>query len=128
MRLKQILRSKRGATLSNAVFFMLIVFSLCTLLTLVAMVGHYQIKLEKNDLLKDVSIDQIGEDYLASAKKGEEFSVTYDKYSYEVLENSLTVWRKNDSSRSAVLYVELSTGAEGVSVVKWQYSLPTKAE
>ena len=115
MKLKQILKSKRGMALENAILFMLIIFSLCTLLTLVAMVGHYQIKLEKNVLLKDVAIDQIGEDYLASVRAGEEFSVTYEQYSYEVLGNSLTVWRKSDSLRSAVLYVELSTGAAGVN-------------
>ena len=128
MKLKRILRSKRGATLSNAVFFMLIIFSLCTLLSLVAITGHYQIKLEKNVLLKDVAIDQIGDDYLASVRAGEEFSVTYEQYSYEVLGNSLTVWRKNDASRTAVLYVEVSTADSNAEVTVWRYSLPTKTE
>ena len=47
MKLKQILKSKRGMALENAILFMLIIFSLCALLTSLTLIGHYQVKIEK---------------------------------------------------------------------------------
>jgi hypothetical protein len=125
--MKQILKSKRGIALESAVLFMLIIFSLCALLTSLSLIGHYQIKIEKTVLLNDVEIDQIGEDYLASLKSGEEkFTESYENYEYKVDGNALTVWRKNDREGVAVLYVEAEVNGEQVDVLKWRYSTPTE--
>jgi hypothetical protein len=125
--MKQILKSKRGIALESAVLFMLIIFSLCALLTSLSLIGHYQLKIEKTVLLNDVEIDQIGEDYLASLKSGEEkFTESYENYEYKVDGNALTVWRKNDRERSTVLYVEAEVNGEQVDILKWRYSSPTK--
>lgn len=129
MKLKQILKSKRGMALENAILFMLIIFSLCALLTSLTLIGHYQVKIEKLTLLNDVEIEQIGEDYLASIEAGEAFTQTYEDYAYEVEGNALTVWRKNDESKLAVLYVEAElTADEELNVKVWRYSLPTQTE
>jgi hypothetical protein len=125
--MKQILKSKRGIALESAVLFMLIIFSLCALLTSLSLIGHYQLKIEKTVLLNDVEIDQIGEDYLASLKSGEEkFTESYENYEYKVDGNALTVWCKNDREGVAVLYVEAEVNGEQVDVLKWRYSTPTE--
>lgn len=127
MILKQILKSKRGIALENAILFMLIIFSLCALLTSLSLIGHYQLKIEETILQNDVEIDQIGEDYLASLKTGEEkFAESYENYAYEVEGTALTVWHKNDRERSTVLYVEAEVNGEQVDILKWRYSSPTE--
>lgn len=131
MKLNNILKNKRGMALENAILFMLIIFSLCALLTSLTLIGHYQVKIEKMTLLQDVEIEQIGEDYLASIQAKEEFTQTYENYAYEVSESgkALTVWRKTDENKTAVLYVEAElTADEKVNVNVWRYSLPTGTE
>ena len=128
MKLTRILKSKRGMALENVILFMLIIFSLCALLTSLTLIGHYQVKIEKTTLLQDVEIDQIGEDYLASVKTGAEFIRIYEKHEYEVSGNALTVWRKNDGSKTAVLYVEAELADGQLNVNAWRYSLPTETE
>lgn len=129
MKFKQLLRSKRGMALENAILFMVIIFSLCALLTSLALIGHYQVKIEKLTLLQDVKIEQIGEDYLASVKAKTTFTQDYENYAYDVSGNALTVWYKTDETKTAVLYVEAElTADEQLKVIKWRYSLPTKTE
>ena len=129
MKLKQILKGKRGMALENAILFMLIIFSFCALLTSLTLFGHFQVKIEKMTLLREVEIEQIGEDYLESVKAKTSFEQTYTDYAYEVSGNTLTVWRKTDEDKKAVLYVEAElTADEEVSVKVWRYSLPTHTE
>lgn len=128
MKLKQILKSRRGMALENAILFMLIIFSLCALLTSLTLLGHYQVKIEKMTLLQDVEIEQIGEDYLASVKAKTTFEQSYTNYAYEVRGNALTVWRKTDENKTAVLYVEAELADEQLNVNVWRYSLPTQTE
>ena len=129
MKLKQILKSKRGMALENAILFMLIIFSLCALLTSLTLIGHYQVKIEKMTLQQDIEIEQIGEDYLASVKAKTSFEQTYANYAYEVSGNALTVWRKTDENKKAVLYVEAElTADEELNVNVWRYSLPIETE
>jgi hypothetical protein len=43
--------------------------------------------------------------------------------------NALTVWHKNDKSKTAVLYVKAELTAENrVNVNQWRYSIPTRTE
>lgn len=122
MRLTKILKSKRGIALENAILFMMIIFSLCALLTSLTLLGHYQVKIEKSLLLQDVKLDQIGEDYLYCISQGEEFTEVYDDYTYEVSGNALSVWHKNDATKTAVLYVEAELVGQEVNVISWRYS------
>ena len=127
VKIKQILKDKKGIALENAILFEIIIFSLCFLLTSLTLIGHYQVKIENLTLLNDVEIEQIGDDYLASVKAGEKLTKDYTNYAYEVSGNTLTVWHKNDESKSAVLYVEAELVDEQLNVSKWRYSLPTNA-
>lgn len=127
MKIKQILKDKKGIALENAILFEIIIFSLCFLLTSLTLIGHYQVKIENLTLLNDVEIEQIGDDYLASVKAGEALTKDYTNYAYEVSGNTLTVWHKNDESKSTVLYVEAELVDEQLNVSKWRYSLPTNA-
>ena len=127
MKIKQILKDKKGLALENAILFEIIIFSLCFLLTSLTLIGHYQVKIENLTLLNNVEIEQIGDDYLASVKAGEALTKDYTNYAYEVSGNTLTVWHKNDESKSAVLYVEAELVDEQLNVSKWRYSLPTNA-
>ena len=72
--------------------------------------GHRQANIEKKNLLRDVEIEQIGEDYLASLSQGTEFSLTDETYVCEIGENTLTVRRKTD--QKVVLYVEAEAGED----------------
>ena len=129
MKLNQILKSKRGMALENAILFMLIIFTLCALLASLTLFGHYQVKIEKLTLQQDIEIEQIGEDYLASVKAETTFEQTYANYAYEVSGNALTVWHKTDENKKAVLYVEAElTADEQLNVNVWRYSLPTETE
>lgn len=135
MRLKQILKSKSGMALENAILFMLIIFSLCALLTSLTLIGHYQLKIEKTVLQHDVEIDQIGEDFIAGLKgSGEGLKTDYENYAYNVADDgkSITVKHKDDEEGPVLLYVEVNvestdgTTPQKVDVVKWRYSSPTK--
>ena len=129
MELIKILKSKRGMALENAILFMLIVFTLCALLTGLTLLVHYQVKIEKMTLQQDIEIEQIGEDYLASVKAKKIFEQSYTDYVYEVSRNALVVWRKADEKKTAVLYVEAElTADEQLNVSAWRYSLPIATE
>ncbi|MBQ2736900.1 MAG: hypothetical protein IJF26_05675 [Clostridia bacterium] len=130
MKLKQIFKSKRGVAIENAIMFMIVIFFLCALITSLTLLGFHEVKLEKALLLRDVEIDQIGEDFLASIEAKQAFNETYDKYAYKVDGNVLKVWREKDTDKTVVLYVEAELTADNqVNVKAWRYSeLPTQTE
>ena len=107
---------------------MLLIFVLCALLISMALIGNYQVKIESMTLLRDVQIEQIGEDYVACVRAGESFDELYEDYAYSVKGNALTVWRSTDNTKTAVLYVEAELADGEVDVICWRYSLPTQTE
>lgn len=130
MGLKQTFKSKRGIAIENAILFMVIIFMFCALLISLTSIGYYQLKIDKMMLLRNVEIEQIGEDYLTSIKAGNtSFTKEYENYAYEVNGNALTVWHKANEAKTAVLYVEAELTAEKeINVITWRYSLPTQTE
>ena len=128
MKLKQILKNKRGIALENAILFMLLIFVLCALLISMALIGNYQVKIENMTLLRDVQIEQIGEDYLSHVAAEESFDELYEDYAYSVEGNALTVWRSTDNTKTAVLYVEAELADGELNVICWRYSLPAQTE
>lgn len=130
MKLKQIFKSKRGVAIENAILFMIVIFFLCALITSLTLLGFHEVKLEKALLLRDVEIDQIGEDFLASVEAKQAFNKTYDKYAYKVDGNVLKVWREKDTDKTVVLYVEAELTVDNkLNVKAWRYSeLPTQTE
>lgn len=124
MRFIKKLKNKQGMAIENAILFMLVIFSLCALLTTLTALGRFQIQIDKTKLVYDVELDEIGEDYLYSVKTGEEFNFSYENYGYSVSENALTVWNISDESKTAVLYVEAKLTDGGLEILAWRYSSP----
>ena len=134
MKLPKILKSRRGVALENAILFMILLFSLCALLTTLTVIGHNRLKLENNAQLRNAEIDQIGEDYIYSLKSDDDSLSKYKgKYYYEIIEennvSALTVWGGTDKETdSVILYIEAEktvdgNGNETVSIKQWRYSL-----
>jgi len=126
MKFKKILKNQKGIAIVNALLFMMIIFSLCALLTTLTLLGHYQTEINKTILKYDRELDQIGEDFLTWFKQstGENFTDdhTYENYKCDVEANSLTVKYKSDDS--VALYVEIgSDDITGQLTFKvWRYS------
>lgn len=118
-RTKQILKSRQGIAIENAVVFMLVIFLLCALITSLTTLGNYQTKIENLTLQQKAEIDQIGEDYIASVKEPHTFDKdAYENYTCTVTDNTLTVSRDN----KLVLCVEHEN--DGTIITKWCYSNP----
>lgn len=131
MKLKQILKCKKGIAIENAILFMVIIFSLCALLTSLTLIGHYQVKIEKMTLLNKVDVEQIGEDYLAylqSEDTEKVFSIENEKYAHEISGNALRVWLKNDNKETTILYVEAEYKDGQIHVYRWCDTLPADTE
>lgn len=126
MKLKQILKNKCGIAIENAILFMMIIFSLCALLTSLTLIGHLQVKIEKTTLLNTIEVEQIGEDYLASLQSETEFSIEKN-YAYEINGNALTVW-SNSNKETVILYVEAENIDGAIHVYRWCYTLPEDIE
>ena len=126
MKLKQILKNKRGIAIENAILFMMIIFSLCALLTSLTLIGHLQVKIEKTTLLNTIEVEQIGEDYLASLQGETEFSIE-GNYAYEIDGNALTVW-SNNNKETVILYVEAEYKDGAIHVYRWCDTLPEDIE
>ncbi|MBQ4273494.1 MAG: hypothetical protein IJB94_00795 [Clostridia bacterium] len=137
MKLKQLLKSKSGVALENTLLFMLVIFSLCALLTSLTLTGFFQTRINKITLLNEVELEQIGEDYLSHVKsKSEnenenEFTMRsehQEKYACSVEGDVLSVWHKDDQNAKVVLLVEARITNEGqLTVVQWRYSQPAQA-
>lgn len=135
MKLKQLLKSKSGVALENTLLFMLVIFSLCALLTSLTLTGFFQTRINKITLLNEVELEQIGEDYLShvESKSKNENAFTLrnehqEKYACSVEGDVLSVWHKNDQNAKVVLLVEARINDEGqLTVVQWRYSQPAQA-
>ena len=137
MTFKRVWKNKKGFALETAILFMLTISSLCFLLTSVALVGHYDTRLEAVELQRDVTVEQIGEYYIASVQAdtvlrdfGAPGTTGYYKggrYRYTVGNNALRVWNANDGN--TVLYVEAERDPNGEVIVSaWKYSAPSESE
>ena len=133
MKLKQLLKSKSGVALENTLLFMLVIFSLCALLTSLTLTGFFQTRINKITLLNEVELEQIGEDYLSHVESKSENAFTMrsehqEKYACSVEGDVLSVWHKDDQNAKVVLLVEARINDEGqLTVVQWRYSQPAQA-
>ncbi|MBQ1195597.1 MAG: hypothetical protein IIX44_05060 [Clostridia bacterium] len=64
MKIKKVLKDKKGAVLEMSIFFMIIIFTFCTLLTTMTLTARSRIKIEKAYLDMDLNTDRILENYL----------------------------------------------------------------
>ena len=123
--LNKLLKSKRGIALENAILFMLVIFSLCALLTSLTLIGHFQTRINKLTLENEVDLEQIGEDFLANPALFD-YDKDYENYTCIPVgsENyAMAVYSKSDTEfKSALLYIEVAK--EGGEILHWCYSLP----
>ena len=121
--MKKILKSKSGIAIETALLFMIVVFSLCALITSLAVIGRHQTRLENKTLISEVEIDQIGEDFLAYLRDN---TVDYTNEKYDCTltgtgnVSTLTVTKKN--STDTVLYIEAEIDGETVTLLRWRYN------
>lgn len=70
------LRDKRGAVMESALLFLLVIFLLCFLLTLVALSGHTETKLAEIRLENRLALDSIADGFIAYAKTNPDTGAT----------------------------------------------------
>lgn len=123
--LNKLLKNKRGMALENAILFMLIIFSLCALLTSLTLIGHFQTNINKLTLENEIKLEQIGENFVASPQSFSEV-VEYENYTCIPVgsENyAMAVYPKSDTEfKSALLYIEVAK--DSGKILHWRYSLP----
>lgn len=117
---KSIICNKKGMALENAILFMIIIFSFCALLTSLTLFGHYQAKLDRVLLEKEVAVEQIGEDFLAGETK-DNLKKKYGGggYSCDITESDKVLTVKRNGA--VVLYVKKGENNE---LACWRYSAP----
>lgn len=132
-RLLRCMRSKKGAALESAIFFLVIVFSLCFLMTSTALMGRYQSKIDAARHSADLELEQLTEDFLAYAGKdggvagggsGTFTSSLSDKYEFEVKSSpepggagtTYTLTAKRKVGDKVVLYLAAEKSSDGVKL------------
>lgn len=127
MKLTRIFKSRRGAAMETAIVFLLSIFSLCALVTVLALTGNAQMRLENTLLTTKVEVEQIGEEYLVALGNGDQLS----SYTVEVNERIYYCNKKENiftienEKGTVVLYVEATKDG---GVTKWCYTDPDATE
>lgn len=141
-RVKKILGSKRGIAMESALIFIITIFSFCSLLTMLSVIGRNQLDIENILLTREVEVDQIGEDFLGDKLKEKLYKSAHadsglsedgngyyrlddEKYYYCVTNNSNILKVYTGQSGVLLLYVEKDGGG---NLVRWCYSEPPSAE
>ena len=112
----KLLKNKRGAAMESAILFMVVVFSLCLLLTTVISTSHLQVRVSKKQRARRLEIEQIGENYVYNLESYNDEQVIDGKYMVGIEGNVFTLKTKSDY---VVLYIELDSDKK---VITWKYS------
>ena len=133
MKRKCVWKNKNGFAMETAIWFILVISALCFLMTSVAMLGHYQTRLEAEELKRELQINQIGEYYIQSIKAGTVKNYFRDGnygdgggYRYSIENNELRVWRTRGNG-DTILYVkaefqENEQRTKDVKILSWKYA------
>ena len=73
------LKNKKGIAIETAVFMMIIIFALCTLIVTITLYSRQHVERSKNDFAEQVEIDQIGEQFIGTLH-GTIGSIEYEGY------------------------------------------------
>ena len=117
--------SKRGVAIETAMFMMVVVFSLCTLLVMFAMISRKEIITSNRSFQDQVQIDQIGEDfchYVKNYSDGDVFTYSYSDQYYAFCthdENVFKMTLRKNGKYTHVLSVEVEKTDDTVKVLRW---------
>lgn len=119
MGLKKIFKSKKGIAIETAILSIIVIFSLCFLVTSLTLVGHYQVQIESAFILNDANLDQIGEDFIANPTDFNEKG--YDGFYCEVNNEKTQLTASYSSNKGKViLEVKIEKDGDNYKVTKWQ--------
>lgn len=119
----KLLRNKRGAALESAILFMMVVLMLGMLLTGVIMYTHLRVKANDTLLMRELTIEQIGEDFVHGTYEAGE-NIPIDNYYADITntEGIRTLTLKNKAKTKVLLYIVVNADD---AVTRWQYSAPS---
>jgi len=135
---KKILKSKRGIAMESAIIFIITIFSFCSLLTMLSVIGRNQLDIENILFTREVEVDQIGEHFLGDTLVGRlythanEYNKSEDGTGYYPIEDSEkyyycvsddTKLRVYTSANKEVLLLYVEKDENG-KLVRWCYSEP----
>lgn len=103
------LSDKRGLALENAIIFMMIVFSLCTLLTTFVLIGTRRTQMAEKAFFERIAVEEIVEIFLEDPTAYTAQKQEYSGYRYAITEQDadralLTVWKKTEEADVIRLY------------------------
>lgn len=96
---KKILKNKRGIAMESAVLFIVTIFSFCSLLTMLSVIGRNQLDIENMLLVREVEVDQIGEYFLGGKLKGMLYDGPNENHYPEPNANLTTGYYKIDGEK-----------------------------
>ena len=104
------LKNKKGIAIETAVFMMIIIFALCTLIVTITLYSRQHVERAKNDFAERVKIDSIGEQILIGN------STNQEGYNVEKQGNSYIV---RDSKGDVVLNIVVEEEGENFIIKRW---------
>ena len=122
--------SNRGVAIETAMFMMVVVFSLCTMLVMFAMISRKQNITSNRDFQEQSRIDQIGEDFCYFIKTSTEpvdltaftysFSDSYYAYPSRVGEtNVYKMTLRKIGKYTHVLSLEVEKSGDTIIIKRW---------
>lgn len=120
--IKKIFKSKKGIAIETAILAIVVIFSLCFLITTSTLVGHYQVKIESAFILRDVELEQIGEDFIYSPESFNENA--YEGFTCELNQEKTQLTAKYSSDdKEIILCVEIDGDGKVTRWEKWQVEI-----
>ena len=110
--------------MESAILFMLVALMLGMLLTGVAMVTHLRVKTNNTILKRELTIEQIGENFVHGTLVLGENGVI-DNYRAVISNDGKTLTLTNKSTTKVLLYIEVD---DNNVVTCWKFSAPTITE
>ena len=119
--MKRILKSRRGAAIESALFFMLVVFALSMLLVASVSAMSYRNLADERAFKADLKIEQIG--YYFALGEVEALEEAMEGYTDANENDNILHLQKNGKT---LLYIELYIEKDGNDILAWCYEAPAE--
>ncbi len=115
------LKNKKGIAIETAVFMMIVIFALCTLIVTITLYSRQHSIKANNDFINRVNLDQVGESFIAALRKNNNAdSFVIDEKVYSIIsdgnERILTVY---DDNGKVVLNVVAEPDGGNYTIKRW---------